>query len=248
MGDELNFKINSEIYPIEKEKANKETVWEHYFARKIAFLIAPTLLKLGVSANQASFSSMTLGIIGAVLIAIGNFWAILLGAILMQLWLILDKTDGVIARFRKVANKFGEFFEELNGALMAVLFFSSIGFASSRLPGSLPAFVYFPPKIFIILGLTTSLFVVFRHLISRHFEVVFWQNKEVDLSFPSSGRLASLYKILVKFSGVYSLAQPIFILALIFNFLGLYTFVYFVLQGALMLASVAKLIYRASKI
>jgi phosphatidylglycerophosphate synthase len=243
MGNELGFKISKEIYPPEKEKANKQTVWEYYFARKIAFLIAPVFLKLGTSANQVSFLSMAAGIVGAVLIALGNFWMILLGGLLMQIWLILDKTDGVVARLGKTTTKFGEFFEEFNGSLLAALFFTSIGFAASGFSGFL--IFYIPPKIFIILGLATSLFVIFRHLIFCHFAIVFSGTKKGDGVFSGSGKISAIYNFSIKFTGVYSLAQPIFLLALIFNFLGLYTLVYFFIQGALMLASSVYLLAKA---
>jgi len=247
MGDELNFKINSEIYPIEKEKANKETVWEHYFARKIAFFITPIFLKLKVSANQVSILAIITGIIAAILIMVGDFWQVFLGAILMQVWLIIDKVDGVIARYKKTITRFGEFLEEFDGAVIAALFFSSIGVAASKLPGFLPFSLQFSPHLLIILGVLTSFFVIFRHLIFRHFEAVFPRGKESEggHSF-GSGRLAIFYKMAVKFLGIYSLAQPFLILAIIFNFLGLYTLVYFIIQGVAMLASVSFLVYKAS--
>lgn len=245
----LNFKISPEIYPPEKEKENKETIWEHYFARKIAFLLTPVFLKMKISANQVSILAIFIGIIAAILIILGNFWQILLGAILMQLWLIFDKADGIIARYRKTTSKLGEFLEEFSGAVIAALFFSSIGVAASKLPGFLPFSLKFSPHFFIILGILTSSFVIFRHLVFRHFEAIFLRKKETkSASLFTSGRLSTLYKMAIKFLGIYSLAQPIFILAIIFNFLGLYTLVYFAIQGLAMLANVNFLVYRASKI
>lgn len=238
----LNRASLTEIYPLEKQKANRETVWEHYFARKIAFLIVPILLRLGISANQVSFSSLTFGIIGTILIAIGNFWLILVGGILIQIWLILDKTDGIIARFQKTTNKFGEFFEELNGEIISALFFSSIGIAASKFPGFLPISFKLPLYFFIILGTLTSFFVIFRHLVFRYFEIIFKEKGAQDEFLSKTGLLS---KIFVKFSGVYSLAQPIFILAIIFNFLGLYTLIYFLGQGLALLVSIFSLILKA---
>ena len=249
MENELNFKISSELYPLEKEKANRETIWEHYFARKIAFFIAPIFLKTKISASQISILAIITGIIAAILIMVGNFWQVFLGAILMQVWLIFDKTDGIIARYRKTTSKFGEFLEEFSGSLIAALFFSSTGVAASKFPGFLPFSSQLPPQIFIILGILTSFFVIFRHLIFRHFEAVFLKEKEVkNESLFKSGSLATFYKMAIKFLGIYSLAQPLLILAIIFNFLGLYTLVYFVIQGLAMLANVSFLVYRASKI
>lgn len=248
MGSELNFKVNSEIYPPEKEKANKETVWEYYFARKIAFLITPIFLKTKISANQVSILAIIIGIIAAILITIGDFWVILFGASLMQLWLVFDKVDGILARYRKKVTPFGKFLDELDGAVIAALFFSSIGAAASKSPGFLPFFLQLPPYLYIILGISTSFFVIFRHLIFRHFEAVFLKEKEIKSeSLLNSGKLAIFYKTAIKFLGVYSLAQPLFILSIIFNFLGLYILVYFLLQGAAMLANLSFLVYGAAK-
>lgn len=249
MENKLNFKISPEIYPPEKQKENKETVWEYYFARKIAFLITPIFLKLKVSANQVSILAIITGIGAAILIIVGDFWVILLGAILMQLWLIFDKVDGVVARYRKMVTSFGEFLEEFDGTVIAALFFSSIGVAASKFPGLLLINLEFPPHLFIILGILTSFFVIFRHLVFRHFEAVFLNEKGTkSASFFTSGALSAFYKMAIKFLGIYSLAQPIFISAIIFNFLGLYTLVYFIIQGVAMLANVSFLVYRASKI
>ena len=247
MRNELNFKVDSEIYPPEKEKAGRETIWEHYFARKIAFLLLPIFLKLRVSANQVSILAVITGIVAAILIIMGDFWIILLGAILMQVWLILDKIDGFVARYRKMESLFGKFLEEFSGSLIAALFFSSIGVAASKFPGFLPFSL--SPYLFIILGILTSFFVIFRHLIFRHFEAVFFKEKEIKSeSLFTSGALSNFYKIAIKFSGIYNLAQPLLLLAIIFNFLGLYTLIYFLIQGVAMLANVSFLIYRTSKI
>lgn len=240
------FFISPEIYSPEKEKANKTTVWEYYFARKVAFFIAPVFLKFGITANFTSFLSLGSGVIGTILITFGNFWLILAGGLLMQVWLILDKTDGIIARSNKRTTKFGEFFEELNGSLVAVLFFVSIGFAAARYPGFIPSFFKIHPPLFMLLGVFTSLFVAARHLIARHFEVIFREGKNGS-AYNGGGLIAGLYGFTVKFSGVYSLAQIIFLLALVFNFLGLYTITYFLIQGALMLANTIYLSILASK-
>jgi len=247
MENELNFKISSEIYPPEKQKENKATIWEYYFARKIAFLVTPIFLKTKISANQVSILAIITGIIAAILIMLGDFWQIFLGAILMQIWLILDKVDGVVARYRKTVTSFGKFLEELEGAVIAALFFSSIGVAASKFPGFLPFFPQLSPYLFIILGILTSFFVIFRHSVCRHFEVVFLDNeKRKSESLYRRGVLSTFYKMAIKFLGIYSLAQPIFILAIIFNFLGLYTLVYFIIQGLAMVVNISFLVYRAS--
>jgi phosphatidylglycerophosphate synthase len=245
----MNFEISPEIYPPEKEKANKETIWEHYFARKIAFLILPFFLKLKISANQVSILSIITGIVGAILIAVGNFWQILLGASLLQIWLILDKTDGLIARYRKSISSFGKFLEELNGAVIAALFFSSIGFAASKFPGFPISLQKIPSIYFVIFGISTSFFVIFRQLIFNYFDAIFSkEEKTKSQTLFGEGFISIFYKTILKFSGIYSLAQPILILAIIFNFLGLYILFYFFLQFLIMLSNIIFLSLKASKL
>jgi phosphatidylglycerophosphate synthase len=244
MANAKNPKISEEIYPAWKEKANKSTIWEYYFARKIAFLLAPFFVRIRISANQISWLSFLMGIAGSFFIAVGNFWLILFGAILMQIWLILDKTDGIVARMKNRTTKFGEFFEELNGSLTAVLFFFSTGVAAFRIPG-----ILFSPLIdpmgFVFLGTATSLCVVSRHLANGHFELVFGKEETDKREVAGNGVSGALYNFAIKFSGVYSLAQPIFILAIIFNFLGIFSVFYFMLQLGLMFLDIFHLILKA---
>jgi phosphatidylglycerophosphate synthase len=247
MTNKAIFLNHPEVFPPNKKKEGKKTIWGYYFARRIALLItAPLFLKLKVSANQISFLSLTVGIIGTILIAIGNFWLILFSWGLIQTWLILDQTDGLVARFNKNETKFGEFFDEVNGFIITVLFFISIGFAASRFPGVSIEFFSFDQSLFIILGIFTSLFIALRHLINIYFRIIFQRAKD-ETSFSGRGFLNSLYKIVVKFSGVYSLAQLIFLAAIIFNFLGFYILFYFCIQATIALTSISLLIYKALK-
>ena len=88
MKGKLNSQNFSEIYSIQRQKEDKETVWVYYVTRKISFWITPFFLKLGISANQVSFIAIITGIVAAILIMIGDYWVILAGVILMQFWLI----------------------------------------------------------------------------------------------------------------------------------------------------------------
>ena len=248
MRNKLNSQNFSEIYSTQRQKEDKETVWVYYVTRKISFWITPFFLKLGISANQASFITIITGIVAAILIMIGDYWIVLAGAILMQFWLILDSIDGNIARYRKTFTSFGKFLEELDGTIMSALFFSSIGVAASGIPGFIPFSIDIPSYWFIILGIITSFSVIFRHLISRHFEAIFFQNKEFrNESLFELGFLPNFYRSAIKFLGIYSLAQPLLILAVIFNFLGLYTIVYFLMNIVGMFVNITLIILKAKK-
>jgi len=238
----------SKIYSIEKQKEDKETVWVYYVTRKISFWITPFFLKLGISANQSSCLAIITGIMAAILIMMGNWKIVLSGAILMQVWLILDSVDGNIARYKKTFTSFGKFLEELDGAIIAALFFSSIGVAASKIPGFIPFSIEISSYLFIILGIITSFSVIFRHLISRHFQVIFYKEKEFKIeSLLKPGLLFPSYNLAIKFLGIYSLAQPLLILAIIFNLLGLYTIIYFLMTAGATFANISFLIFEAKR-
>jgi len=239
-----------ETYSLNVKKKDKELIWPYYVTRRISFWITPLFLKLRISANQVSFLAIITGIISAILIMVGNYWMVLSGAILMQIWLTFDALDGNIARYKKNFSSFGKFLEELEGAIIAALFFSSVGVSASKFPGFLPHFFKIPSYLFIILGILTSFFVIFRHLIFRHFEVIYFKDKDIkgESIYEGKGILPTLYKTVIKFLGIYSLAQPLLIISIIFNFLGIYIIFYFLAHALSMLGNVFFLILKAIKI
>lgn len=235
-----------EFYSSQRQKEDKETFWVYYVTRPLSFLVTPIFLKLSLSANQVSCLGIIIGIIAAILVTTGIYWQVLTGAILMQIWLILDSVDGNIARYKKTFTLFGKFLEEINGTIMSVLFFSSVGFAASRMPGFLPQFVEIPYYMFSILGLIASFSIIFRHLISRHFEVIYYKDQEFkNESLFRSGFISTIYRAAIKFLGIYSLAQPLLLLAVIFNLLGLYIIIYFPMQVTAMFVNIGFVIIKA---
>jgi len=68
-------------------------------------------------------------------------------------------------------------------------------------------------------------------LATAHFHSIFFAGKQYEPEpiFEKSS-FSFLYKTAIKFLGVYSLAQPLLILAVVFNLLGLYTIIYFLMH------------------
>jgi len=238
----------SKIYSEERKKEDKETLWVYYVTRPVSFLITPLFLRLGFSANQVSVLGMEIGALSAIFMIVGDYWLVLVGTILLELWLVLDSVDGNVARYRKTPTLLGKFLEEVDGAMMSALFFTSIGFAASKIPGFLPKFLNFPFYIFIILGILTSFLVIFRHLITVHYNYIFSDSKQYspEDTFNKSS-ISFLYNIAIKFLGIYSLAQPLLIIAAMFNFLGIYTIVYFSMHLMVTIGTISLLFSKAKK-
>lgn len=68
-------------------------------ARPLALRITWVLAPIGISAHAMTFISLGVAIAAALVLALGSVWSILAGALLLQLWYLLDHVDGQLARF-----------------------------------------------------------------------------------------------------------------------------------------------------
>lgn len=108
-------------------KKKKDPVLSRIFYRPVSFYTASFATKLNISANAISYFSAILGIIACVLFVFDNWYARLIGAILVNIWLILDCTDGNIARSVK-KQQFGEFADGISSYILVGFLFTTIGF------------------------------------------------------------------------------------------------------------------------
>lgn len=69
--------------------------------RKLSIRITRVLLPTGISANQTTVVGILIGLVGAALLAVDEFWAQILAIVLLQLSFVLDFCDGEIARFER---------------------------------------------------------------------------------------------------------------------------------------------------
>jgi phosphatidylglycerophosphate synthase len=74
--------------------------------RRLSIRITRLLLPTGLSANEATVIGIGIGLIGAALLAVNEYWAQIAAILLLQLSFVLDFCDGEIARFeREIENK-----------------------------------------------------------------------------------------------------------------------------------------------
>lgn len=82
----------------------------------------------GVSANTVSYISIIEGIIACALFLPSSYVCRIIGAILVNLWLVLDCTDGCIARSVK-SQPFGEFADGISSYIIVALLGICMGMA-----------------------------------------------------------------------------------------------------------------------
>lgn len=98
-----------------------------HIARPISLYITIVFLKLGLSANTATFLLLASGLLSALIFVLGSRVAFLLGAILLQLWYILDHVDGEIARYHKEVSLTGVYFDRISHYIVHPLIFCVLG-------------------------------------------------------------------------------------------------------------------------
>lgn len=107
--------------PAEHKIPARRNVFEAVYNR-LAGVITPPFLHTSCTPNQITILSGIFGVIGAVLLVFQNYLMLVLAAICIQIFTILDLVDGNIARAKGMQSKFGQwldiFFDKLNDFLL----------------------------------------------------------------------------------------------------------------------------------
>lgn len=97
------------------KEIRKQVTKNNDFFVIISNTLVPFFIKfflcIPITANQVSLFNLFIILIPAPLIAFGDYWTVLLGCLLLQMYVILDNVDGPLARIRKTASFFGGYYE-----------------------------------------------------------------------------------------------------------------------------------------
>lgn len=109
-------------------KKKKDPLIAQFFYRPLSFYISSFCANRGISANTVSYFSMLVAIAACACYFFNNHWIHILGAVTVNLWLLLDCVDGNIARSVK-AQPFGEFADAGSSYLLISFIYISMGYA-----------------------------------------------------------------------------------------------------------------------
>jgi len=161
--------------------------------KKIDLRMAKIFIKSGITPNQITILSQIVGIIGAILFAYSNpiYW--ILGWFVINFYMILDGSDGIVARYTKTTSKFGAFLDEFTHPIINTLIFVPMSFGLYRIFGD--------PLVF-LLGFSS----VFSMLLVRTFNLsVKVKRKKVlyDTSAEDFISLKNIAKIPIELGGMF---------------------------------------------
>lgn len=99
------------------------------FYRVISFYLTWIFLKLGLNANQVSVFGLLIGVISALFFITNNYLLFIIGALFLFTSILIDYSDGEIARYRKYKNLpdemfrcYGGFFDSLQNISIPIIF------------------------------------------------------------------------------------------------------------------------------
>lgn len=122
-----------------------------WYARKIIRRISPYItwlfLRTPITANQITILMIAVGIVASALFALGGSLTTLIGALVLQLFYILDHVDGEIARCRNTCSTTGIYLDRLANYIVNPLAFIGI---------TIGLYQQFPSLALLIFGLIAS--------------------------------------------------------------------------------------------
>lgn len=104
-------------------------------ARKLSIYITLLFVKLKIRAMTATTIFVLSGIAACLMFSMGTKTAFLAGALMLQVWYILDHVDGEVARYNEESSLTGVYYDELSHYLVHPLVFFSIGLGLFRHTG-----------------------------------------------------------------------------------------------------------------
>ena|GEM_PF-2457631 len=101
--------------------------YARHFVHSFSIYISYTLAKLGVSANLVTVISGLAGLCGSLCMIPRNLYCNLAGAVLWQLWYILDCVDGEVARLSDKCSLLGVYLDEITHIIVNSTFVLALG-------------------------------------------------------------------------------------------------------------------------
>ncbi|MFC1570476.1 hypothetical protein ACFL4E_01705 [Candidatus Omnitrophota bacterium] len=139
------------------------------FARKISIYITCLFVKIRINAMGATTIFLLNGIAAALVFSFGGRVSTLIGALLLQLWYVMDHVDGEVARYNEESSLTGVYYDEVVHYIVHPLVFFGIGFGLFQIKGNM---------IYIVSGMLAGLSIMLLSIIVDIKKVVLLSNTE----------------------------------------------------------------------
>jgi hypothetical protein len=103
-----------------------------FFVSTYSRFIARWAARRGFTPNQVTTASLLLGLLSAVLFATGDRWALVAGAVLLQLSFTLDCVDGQLARYARMFSSLGAWLDSVFDRTKEYAVFAGLAIGASQ--------------------------------------------------------------------------------------------------------------------
>ncbi|NDA03340.1 MAG: CDP-alcohol phosphatidyltransferase family protein, partial [Burkholderiaceae bacterium] len=103
-----------------------------FFLRKFSKILTWVAVKVGATPNQVTLISFAIGLYSAFCFAQGTFWQIFLGAVLLQLSIIVDCVDGELARYTRKFSQLGAWLDAVTDRVKEYMVFLGLAIGADK--------------------------------------------------------------------------------------------------------------------
>ena len=125
-----------------------------YFYTKVIPAFARIFLKTGLTPNQITWFSFVIYIIAGLCFLSGEYLHLIIGAVLIQLGLIIDNVDGIVAKVKKMESSYGKWLDTTT---------DRIGQTFMVICAGIGLFLNSKDILHLYIGILGSMFVIFSY-------------------------------------------------------------------------------------
>ena len=236
----------------QKSTLDKNELVGYYLFRPLSFYPTAVFMNHGFTANQTTWISIVALLLGCLLLAVGNYSATIAGALLLNVWVILDFVDGNIARYEQASSRYGELIDTLGAFLAHLAYFAAgIGFYFSSQGSHVSGIFSGSPVVVLILGGVASLSAIWIRLVYQKFRNTFPESHVEKHEVIEVQDTGSFYSIvlhlghnLVNLSG---LLLPLLLAAAVLDGIDVFILLLALANSAILVITLARIVRLAKK-
>jgi CDP-alcohol phosphatidyltransferase/Family of unknown function (DUF5941) len=103
-----------------------------FVLRKFSKLFTWAAVRLRMTPNQVTLISFAIGLLSAYEFSRGNFWSTFIGAVLLQLSIIVDCVDGELARYTRQFSALGAWLDAITDRIKEYLVFFALAYGAEK--------------------------------------------------------------------------------------------------------------------
>ncbi|WP_017595059.1 CDP-alcohol phosphatidyltransferase family protein [Nocardiopsis potens] len=110
-----------------KERVNEEHWAGRLYMRDISPYLSALFIRLGVPPNPITYLMMAFGVLAGVVVAFGGLWSAVAAFLMVQIYLLLDCSDGEVARYTGRTSVAGIYLDRIGHYLAEVALLIGLG-------------------------------------------------------------------------------------------------------------------------